>query len=199
MVAFLSGIVLGLSLAAPPGPVSALMADSTLRRGPLAGSLVGLGATTADFVFFLLAWAGAVAVLADRPVLRAFLALAGAALLVYYAVGAWRSTRDPVEVQRVAPATFATGFVAAATSPFNLAWWVGPGSVLIASVGVVLVAGMFTAILVWVGVVPYLFAHAGRRIRSMQRVVSVASAAVLLAFAVLVAIDGVRLLQGAAS
>lgn len=99
----------------------------------------------------------------------------------------------------MAPATYMTGFVAAATSPFNLAWWVGPGSVLIASVGLLLVVGMFTGILAWVGLMPWLVAHAGRRVRSLQKVVSIVSAAVLLVFAVVVAVDGIGLLRGADS
>lgn len=144
---------------------------------------VGWGATTADLGFFLLAWAGATALLATHVLVRALVSLAGAGVLLFYAYGAWRSATGPAAVERVAPATFVTGFVAAATSPFNFAWWVGPGSAIIAEVGVVLVAGMFVGILAWVAFFVYALTHAGRRIRELQRLVAWASAVVLAGFA----------------
>ncbi len=45
------GLALGLSLAAPPGPVNSVIASESLRS-KIHGVSVGLGAMTADFVFF---------------------------------------------------------------------------------------------------------------------------------------------------
>src|SRR2546430_2876290 len=49
--AVLAGAGIGLSLAAPPGPVNAIIASQTVTRSWRAGFLVGMGATTADTVF----------------------------------------------------------------------------------------------------------------------------------------------------
>ena len=43
---------MGLSLAAPPGPVNAMIATEA-TRSKLHGFSVGLGATTADFTYFV--------------------------------------------------------------------------------------------------------------------------------------------------
>lgn len=192
-----AGALLGLSLAAPPGPVTALMASEAAQRGPRAGLVVGLGASTADFGFFLLAFAGAVAVLAQRPVLLGALSLLGAALLACFARGAWRAARAAGaggQRAHAGRAGYARGFLAAATSPFNLAWWVGPGSVLIAQAGPALDAGMFAGILGWCVAFNGGVAALGRRVARLQEVVAYASAAILLAFAAWVAWRGALLL-----
>jgi threonine/homoserine/homoserine lactone efflux protein len=191
---FLAGLALGVSLAAPPGPVTALMAQEVARRGASAGARVGLGATTADGCFFLLALAGAIAVLASQPVVLGALSLAGMALLLFYARSAWRSARQPLQVPRAGPAGFRTGFLAAATSPFNLAWWVGPGSVLIASAGLLLAAGLFAGILAWIALFALGLERLGRRVPRFQEAVAYASAAVLAAFAAWIAWRGAQLL-----
>src|SRR2546422_491045 len=49
--AVLAGTGIGLSLAAPPGPVNAIIASQTVTRSWRAGFLVGMGATTADTIF----------------------------------------------------------------------------------------------------------------------------------------------------
>ena len=56
-----AGAVFGLALAAPPGPMNAVIAEESVLRGWLAGFTAGLGAMTADFVFLLLSLAGVVA------------------------------------------------------------------------------------------------------------------------------------------
>lgn len=194
--AFLAGLALGLSLAGPPGPVNALMLQASAARGPLAGMPIGLGATTADAGFFLLALAGSLAFLASRPTLLGAVSLLGAALLAFYAWGAWRAaraTRQP-EAAPVRRAGFRAGFLAAATSPFNLAWWIGPGSVLIAQAGLWLMAGLFLGILAWVLLFNAAVGHLGRRVRRLQEGVGYASAAILAAFALWVGLRGLELL-----
>lgn len=189
----LAGIALGVSLAAPPGPVTALMANEVARRGARAGIWVGLGATTADLGFFVLALLGAVALLRDRPLLLGAMSLVGAALLLWFARGAWRAARAPAEAGE-ARATFRSGFLAAATSPFNLAWWLGTGSPLFANAGAGLGVGMFLGIVAWVLLFTHAVAALGHRVRRFQEGVAYASAAVLAAFAAWIAWTGLGLL-----
>ena len=54
---FLSGLVLGFSIAAPPGPVNATAAFHVAGHG-ISGWSVELGGTTADGIFFLLTYTG---------------------------------------------------------------------------------------------------------------------------------------------
>src|SRR5437879_11216651 len=51
----LAGMGIGLSLAAPPGPVNAVIASHAVTRSWRAGFLVGVGATTADTIFLAIA------------------------------------------------------------------------------------------------------------------------------------------------
>lgn len=192
----LAGVALGLSLAAPPGPVAVLMVRGTSQGGWARGVRVSLGATTADACFLLLALLGALAVLRDRPTWLGAASLLGAAILLFFAYGSWKAARAPLGGaeeggKRVG---FVDGFLAAATSPFNLAWWVGPGTVLIASAGLGLVAGMFAGILAWVVLFCWAVAKLGQRVRGFQRYVAYASAVVLAAFAAWVGLRGAGLL-----
>ena len=86
-----AGVVFGLALAAPPGPMNALIAEESVIRGWGAGFRAGLGAATADFVFFLLALAGVVTFVQRLPVVRAVMVGVGGCLMCYYAYGAARS------------------------------------------------------------------------------------------------------------
>ncbi|MBP1448938.1 MAG: LysE family transporter, partial [Thermoproteus sp.] len=73
-----AGLLLGYSLAIPPGPMNALIAAWSLK-GFKHGVAVGAGAMTADFVFMLATWA----------LYRELLAAASARhTALFYAVGA---------------------------------------------------------------------------------------------------------------
>jgi len=88
-----AGAVFGLALAAPPGPMNAVIAEESVLRGWLAGFTAGLGAMTADFVFFLLSLGGVVAFLDDAPRVRATMILVGGLVMLYFAYGAVRDLR----------------------------------------------------------------------------------------------------------
>ena len=89
-----AGAVFGLALAAPPGPMNAVIAEESVLRGWLAGFTAGLGAMTADFVFFVLSLAGVVAFLDSAPTARAVMVAAGGVLMLYFAYGAARDARS---------------------------------------------------------------------------------------------------------
>jgi len=52
-VTLFSGVVFGLTLAAPPGPMNAVIAEESAVRGWIAGFKTGLGAMSADAIFFI--------------------------------------------------------------------------------------------------------------------------------------------------
>ena len=57
MFAVVAGFLLGLSLAAPPGPMNALIAREAGARGMASGLRVGMGAPVADVVWLgVLVW-----------------------------------------------------------------------------------------------------------------------------------------------
>ena len=54
-----SGVVLGLSIAAPLGPVNLALIQRGLSEGFRGAFLLGVGSTAADLIYILLAHAGA--------------------------------------------------------------------------------------------------------------------------------------------
>ncbi len=142
------GAVFGLVLAAPPGPMNAIIAEESVLRGWPAGFRAGLGAMLADALFFALAFVGAVAVVDRTPWLRSALYLLGGALMLYFAVGALRDADAarsfsadggvPGDVDAGVPADvdsdskgFRKAFALALTNPYQIAFWLTAGVGLI--------------------------------------------------------------------
>lgn len=90
----LAGVVFGLALAAPPGPLNAVIAEESALRGWAAGVRAGVGAMSADLVFLALAWVGLVAVVDRHPTVRGVVAGAGGLLMLYFAAVAARGALD---------------------------------------------------------------------------------------------------------
>jgi threonine/homoserine/homoserine lactone efflux protein len=217
----LAGVVFGLALAAPPGPMNAIIAEESVLRGWSAGFRAGLGAMTADFIFFLLSLAGAVAALNELPRLRAGMVIVGGGLMWYFAVDAARGTR-----QTLAPSGspegegkgFRKAFVLALTNPYQILFWLtvgvgllSPGRIdvlshtpyvgerlaglLIVNTGTAaLLVGLFGGILVWIVGFPATLVAARRRVEALAPVVAGASALVLAGFGTLFLVDGMTTL-----
>jgi threonine/homoserine/homoserine lactone efflux protein len=88
------GAVFGLALAAPPGPMNAVIAQESVLRGWRAGASAGMGAFTADAAFFVLAAVGIVEFVETAPTLKAGMVAAGGVLMLYFAYGAVVDARE---------------------------------------------------------------------------------------------------------
>ncbi|WP_335999539.1 LysE family transporter [Halorientalis halophila] len=216
-----AGVVFGLALAAPPGPMNAVIAEESVLRGWLAGFTAGLGAMLADACFFVLALVGVVTVVREAPTLRAVMVLAGGALMLYFAVGAAASTRealagDAATDDVVTGRGFRKAFVLALTNPYQIAFWLtvgvgllDPGTVdvlaktpylegalagvLVVETGsALLLAGLFGGIACWIVGFPAALVAAGRRVDRLTPLVAGASAVVLAGTGVLFVADGLR-------
>ena len=89
-----AGVVFGLALAAPPGPMNAVIAEESVLRGWRSGFFAGLGAMVADLCFLVLALLGAVTAVERLPLLRAGMVGAGGLLMLYFAYGAAADAAD---------------------------------------------------------------------------------------------------------
>jgi threonine/homoserine/homoserine lactone efflux protein len=58
MMIFIKGLLLGVSVSAPPGPNAMLMINRTIRKGRYSGFLTGIGMATADVLFAIIAGLG---------------------------------------------------------------------------------------------------------------------------------------------
>ena len=153
LVTFGAGIVFGVALAAPPGPMNAIIAEESVVRGWLAGFTAGLGAMTADFCFFVLSLVGVVAFVRNAPTVRGLMILAGGLLMLYFAYGAMDDARAQFAADGGVPADgtaedanplaagfgatpagdgeagrgFRKAFVLAITNPYQIAFWLTVG------------------------------------------------------------------------
>lgn len=132
--AFISHFFLGLSLAAPIGPINAAQMDRGIRHGFLHAWFIGLGAMLADAIFMLLVYFGVIHFL-DRPFMRTFLWLFGFFVLTYVGVetliGAGKTQGGQRGGEESLFRTFAAGFLMSISNPMSVLFWLGIyGSVL---------------------------------------------------------------------
>ena len=190
------GMVVGVVLAAPIGPINIEIVVRGVRDGFRSGWLLGLGALTADTLYATLVVSG-LTPLADQPALRIPLFLAGAIMLGYVGWGSVRQALhgelvDANSVPELASGkSYVTGFLLAAFNPMGIVYWLSVGAGLVAdavnrvgTIGApVLVAGVFLGILCWVTVIS-LVAQVSRRFvtGAGMRWVTGVSGAIVMAF-----------------
>ncbi|WP_276281031.1 LysE family translocator [Halorussus caseinilyticus] len=201
----LAGVALGLSLAAPPGPMNAIIAEESVLRGWGSGFRAGLGAMTADACFFVLALLGVVAVVRDVPVVQQVLFGFGGLLMLYFAYGAATDASAAFggdaadgtgsEVGGEKSKGFRKAFVLALTNPYQILWWLtagvgllDPGTFAIDALGglavstgnPVIVVGFFGGIALWITGFPAALTTVGRRVDTFAPAVAYLSALVLV-------------------
>jgi threonine/homoserine/homoserine lactone efflux protein len=193
----LRGILIGLSLGAPVGPINIEIARRVLRSGFRSGWLVGAGAISGDALYCLLVATG-VSPLLDHLLVRTFLWIAGALFLVYLS---YMSLRAGIENQRLTDLperrlerrSYVTGFLMALLNPMGILFWLSIGGALVASgvqqadtTGTVaIVAGVIAGLGIWVTGLSTLV-HRGRWLLSdaLFRAINYASSVLLFGFAV---------------
>ncbi|MFC4449521.1 LysE family translocator [Halorussus aquaticus] len=199
----LAGVALGLSLAAPPGPMNAIIAEESVLRGWGSGFRAGLGAMSADACFFVLALLGVVTVVRDVPVVRSVLFGVGGLLMLYFAYGTAADASAAFGGDAAVDGGTATGadskgfrkaFVLALTNPYQILWWLtagvgllDPGTFALDALGgltistgsPVIVVGFFGGIALWITGFPAALVTVGRRVDAFAPAVAYLSAVVL--------------------
>jgi threonine/homoserine/homoserine lactone efflux protein len=191
---FLIGAGLGISLAAPPGPIFAKVAYEVSRGRTITGFLVGLGATSADMTLFGLVALGLLTATPPDWILGT-LGLGGVVLMDFFAYAAWKSARVPPSPKERGMSGFAGGYLLAMTSPFNWSWWLLSGVPFVALYGTALGVGFFVAILCWVITAVAVFTWASRKVARFEMYVSYASAVMLAGFGLWLAYHALNLLS----
>ncbi len=198
LVSAFAGIILGLSLAAPPGPMNAVIAEESVLRGWRSGFFAGLGAMTADACFFVLALAGVITVVREASLVRGLMVGVGGLLMLYFAYGAAKDatatfTADAVDQDARG---FRKAFALAITNPFQIIWWltagVGlldpgqfdvlsglPGHLTVSTGGPIIIVGFFAGIACWITGFPAALSAAGKRVDSLAPAVAYISAGIL--------------------
>ncbi len=183
MLAALLGLGTGLSLAAPPGPMNAIIAREASEHGVAAGIRAGLGAPVADVLFLIAVLFGLEAAQGTVWFAR-FLdgaALVGFGFLLYLAVSTARHTPGTSKRR-----SFWAGFFVALTNPYQIGWWLSGGVVLVADQGMGFFFGLLAGIFGWVVFFSYAMRKGSQRYDSLIPIVQVLSANMLFLFAFVV-------------
>lgn len=192
----LRGVLIGLSLAAPIGPVNVEIVRRGLRSGFFSGWLVGVGAITGDTIYCLLVIAG-IAPLVDHQVVRTILWTAGGGFLIYLGYHSLRSAisrHEMVKLENGGPdrRSYLAGLLIALFNPLGIVFWLSIGGAVMASEvehahtgtgTAAIVIGVIAGLALWITVLSVL-TRAGRRLVSdrLFRLVNIVSGVILLGF-----------------
>jgi threonine/homoserine/homoserine lactone efflux protein len=121
---FLKGVLVGLIIAVPAGPVGVLCIRRTIFNGRLAGFISGIGAATGDAIFGIIAGFGLTFVSSLLLDYQEWLRIAGAGFLLFIGISAFtsepladtQSQHDPETLL----ADFASTFALTLTNPITI-------------------------------------------------------------------------------
>ena len=209
MGAWLAGLGLGVSVAAPIGPINVATIQLGLSRGFAPAAAFGLGAATIDALYCFAVYLGVAPLLVAAPWLRVALYVAGALLLGRMAYSALRRRIDIGS--NLHPASYGvwrsyvSGVALTAVNPATILSWLAIGgaalSAVAASEGLLLVIGIFSGSAMWFGTLAagISFSRKVANARTL-RSVSIVCGLGLLAFAAVFAWnglgEGLRLTRG---
>jgi len=134
MSVFLSYVFLGLSLAAPIGPINAAQMDKGIKHGFLNAWVLGLGSVAADIAYMMTVFLG-LSQFIEIPIVKTFLWLFGCFVLLYTGIesllGAGKFEMSSRTKDETLKKSFFTGFFMAISNPLTILFWLGIyGSVL---------------------------------------------------------------------
>jgi threonine/homoserine/homoserine lactone efflux protein len=144
---FIFGFILGLSIAAPPGPVNAIIANEAIKS-PLHGTAVGAGAMSADLLFFLIVYN----IKSYVPVyISNYIYILSSIILFYLAYGVLKSKSS----SRGIKGNYFVGLTMGITNPYQIIWWFTVGLFMVKSYSIALAYGFFSGIFIWIIIFPF--------------------------------------------
>lgn len=189
-----SGIILGLSVAAPIGPVNI----AVIRRGLVAGFfpawMLGLGAAVADTFYVILVFLGLASVLTESILFRLALWIIGGVFLIYLGVTSARPPSIDTSISTTSPKElhpFLTGLGMTLLNPMTIVSWLAIGGAFFSTIalvqrgvsGAVFVAGIFAGSALWFSSIAAVLHFARRWVNDRAlRIVSLIASLVLIAF-----------------
>ena len=188
MDSFITGILLGLGVAIPIGPLNILIMNYSLSSFGR-GFALGMGAMSADILYFVLLSLG-VLVVFDNPWIFKSIAIFGAIFLLYMAWACYKNASKMLakisntERGESLLACYLKGLGLNSINPFIVGFWLSLSSVVVSSANWMIAAlGVLLALFAWV-VGLSLITSLARRIISAKvaRIFSYVSAVLMLFF-----------------
>ncbi len=138
MSAFFGYVFLGISLAAPIGPINAAQLTKGIYGGFFHAWILGLGAMLADAFYMVIVYLG-VSQFLETPFMQTLLWSFGCFVLIYTGIDSIISAKKQVDLKyikgRTLKKSFIYGFILSITNPLSILFWLGIyGSVLVETV-----------------------------------------------------------------
>lgn len=181
--AIIAGILLGLSLGVPPGPVNAAIAAESVKKSYASGMLIGIGAMTADLCYLILTVIG-VSVLLTGATARTIISVVGGLILLYLAVATLRNYRSPPQEDegKVLGHPYVKGLLMAITNPMGIVWWATAGAAFVALFNILGVAGFMLGLFAWITSLSLAVHFAKTKFNAVYPAIMLASGLCMLAF-----------------
>jgi threonine/homoserine/homoserine lactone efflux protein len=188
--AIVAGILLGLSLGVPPGPVNAAIAAESVKKSYASGILVGLGAMTSDFCYLLLTVIG-VSVLLTGATARTIISVVGGLILLYFAVTTLKNYRSPPQEDegKMMGNPYVKGLVMAITNPMGIVWRATAGAAFVELFNIFGVAGFMLGLFAWIASLSLAVHFAKSRFTAVYPIIMLASGLCMLAFGAMLLYD----------
>lgn len=192
-----AGILLGLSLGVPPGPVNAAIAAESVKKSYAGGIMIGLGAMTADLLYLILTVIG-VSVLLTGATARTLISIVGGLILLYLAVSTLKNFRSPPEENegKVLGHPYVKGLSLAITNPMGIVWWATAGAAFVALFNILGVAGFMFGLFAWITSLSLAVHYAKSKFKAMYPAIMLASGLCMLAFGAILIAEVVRPVLG---
>ncbi|BBG24330.1 LysE family transporter [Sulfuracidifex tepidarius] len=173
------GIALGLSIAAPPGPMNALIANSSLKS-PIHGTSVGAGAMSADLIFFVITFL--IKNVIPKFVLE-ILYLIGGIYMLFIAFSVMSSKFIPTSRK----GNYLVGLSLGLTNPYQILWWLTVGIFMLTQFSLFIAPGFFLGILIWIITFPRLINYLGYK---YSKYIKISSFVVIVLFGLFILYEG---------
>lgn len=192
----LSGLALGAGAAIPLGPINILIMTNALRSYKSAVA-IGLGAMSADIIYFLITLVGGLKLLQYKT-LANVLIIFGSLFLLYIAYQIFKGRNSkidstPIKVENSDVAkSYIKGLSLTLLNPYTIGFWLSVSTTISAKNLDIkfTVAGIICAILLWITIMPFIV-HKNKHLVSdrVGYIFSVISSLIMLFFAISLMLD----------
>ncbi|BDH62787.1 amino acid transporter [Lysinibacillus sp. PLM2] len=206
MNTFLGYVFLGISLAAPIGPINAAQLTKGINGGFMHAWLVGLGAMLADAFYMFIVYLG-VSQFLETPFMQTLLWSFGCFVLIYTGVDSILSAKKKINMKytkgRTLKKSFLYGFFLSLTNPLSILFWLGIfGSVLVETVStydmdhVILYSlAIFVGLFIWDIAMAYIASSFRKLLKAkVLGAISILSGISLIGFGIYFGVQAIKLL-----
>lgn len=206
MSIFLGYVFLGISLAAPIGPINAAQLTKGIYGGFFHAWVLGLGAMLADAFYMLIVYLG-VSQFLETAFMQTLLWSFGCFVLIYTGIDSIMSAKREVELKyikgRTLKKSFLYGFLLSLTNPLSILFWLGIfGSVLVETVStydmnhVILYSlAIFVGLFIWDVTMAFVASSFRRLLKTkVLGLISIVSGLSLIGFGLYFGVQAIRLM-----